>query len=164
MPKFVIGQRWISEMEPELGIGTVKEIEKRRVHILFPAGQCERIYAIETAPIKRVRFNVGDKVKNNNNQKFIVKEVIEKDGLLIYYGDDHKLFESDLSDSLSFTSPKDRLLQGQVDSNKIFNLRYETLQIQHKMRKSEIRGFIGGRIELIPHQLYIAHEIACEIS
>jgi ATP-dependent helicase HepA len=30
----------------------------------------------------------------------------------------------------------------------------------HRSRKSPVRGFLGGRIDLIPHQLYIAQEVA----
>ena len=34
------------------------------------------------------------------------------------------------------------------------------LEHQHRRRKSKVRGFVGGRIDLIPHQLYIASEVA----
>jgi len=30
----------------------------------------------------------------------------------------------------------------------------------HRSRQSPVRGFVGGRIDLIPHQLYIAQEVA----
>jgi len=39
-------------------------------------------------------------------------------------------------------------------------LRYRALQAQAKFRQSEVRGFLGGRLELIPHQFYILQEVA----
>ncbi len=68
--------------------------------------------------------------------------------------------ETELSDTLSFCKPEDRLYAGQVDENSAFELRLEALRRRHQIRHSPVRGLIGSRIELIPHQLYIAHEVA----
>ena len=152
------GQRWVSEMEPELGLGLVIEVEHRRVRIVFKAGDCERVYATDTAPIKRVRFRVGDTVRDQQGHSFTISELREKDGLLVYICDGTELPESQLDDAISFTGPEDRLLHGRGDLNAVFNLRYETLKRRHDMLKSSVQGFAGGRIDLIPHQLYIARE------
>jgi ATP-dependent helicase HepA len=56
--------------------------------------------------------------------------------------------------------PDDRLLNGDVDSPRAFALRRRTLEYDHRRRLSPVSGFIGGRIDLIPHQLYIAHEVS----
>ena len=63
---FSIGQRWISAMEPELGVGIVTEISNRMVRIVFPAAETERQYAIATAPLKRLQFNVGDTIQTRD--------------------------------------------------------------------------------------------------
>ena len=39
---FVTGQRWISNAEPELGLGIILQAESRRVVIAFPAAEDER--------------------------------------------------------------------------------------------------------------------------
>ena len=52
------------------------------------------------------------------------------------------------------------MIGGQIDQSHAFALRYETIARQHAMRKSDVAGFAGGRIDLIPHQLYIAAEVA----
>ena len=57
-------------------------------------------------------------------------------------------------------SPTERLLAGQVEPGEVFDLRYRALQTQSRIRSSEVRGFLGGRIELIPHQLYVLQEVA----
>ena len=42
----------------------------------------------------------------------------------------------------------------------MFDLRLRTLQAQSRIRQSDVRGFLGGRIDLIPHQFYILHEVS----
>ncbi|MDH5185180.1 MAG: RNA polymerase-associated protein RapA, partial [Gammaproteobacteria bacterium] len=44
--------------------------------------------------------------------------------------------------------------------DKWFDLRYLTLQQKNKLTNSPVRGLTGTRTSLIPHQLYIAHEVA----
>ena len=60
---FALGQRWVSDTESDLGLGTVVGIDGRMVTVLFPASGETRLYANTGAPITRVIFNVGDTVK-----------------------------------------------------------------------------------------------------
>ncbi|NKB25809.1 MAG: RNA polymerase-associated protein RapA [Kiritimatiellae bacterium] len=158
------GQRWISETEPELGLGTVLKIEHRRVSILFPGSGEIRQYALESAPIKRVQFQKGDTAKSHENVSFIIETIKEYDGLFIYSGENQELPENLLCDTISFNASEERLLQRYVDTSSMFDLRYETLQHQHRIRSSAVRGFVGGRMDLIPHQLYIGHEVTSRIA
>ena len=160
MSLFITGQRWISEAEPELGLGMVVQAESARVRVEFKSAGETRTYAVDQAPLKRVRFRVGDKVKTQADQEFIVQEVIEQQGLLVYVGEHQRLAEAHLSDRLSLRGPQERLLAGRFDTSREFALRRRTLELLHRLRKSPVRGFVGGRIDLIPHQLYIAREVA----
>jgi ATP-dependent helicase HepA len=160
MASFIAGQRWISETEPELGLGTVLRAAAGRVQIEFSATGEMRTYAADHAPLKRVRFRVGDTVQTRTNQAFTIERVLEKAGLLIYVSQDAELPESKLSDRISLQGPASRLFAGSFDSLAEFELRQHTLTLLHRSRKSPVRGFVGGRISLIPHQLYLAHEVA----
>ena len=160
MSQFIKGQRWLSETEPELGLAIVVQAEVTRVQVAFPASGETRTYAGDNAPLKRVRFRVGDKVKSQDGKELTICEVTEEQGLLVYIGDGFKLPEAQLSDSLSLHGPEDRLFAGRFDDAAAFGLRHRTLNLLHHSRKSPVRGFIGGRIDLIPHQLYIAQEVA----
>jgi ATP-dependent helicase HepA len=51
LPEFLPGQRWISETEPELGLGTVISYEFNRVVMLFIASSERRTYAADNAPL-----------------------------------------------------------------------------------------------------------------
>jgi ATP-dependent helicase HepA len=152
------GQRWVSRMEPELGLGTVVEADARTVLLRFPAASCERRFAIASAPLSRVRFNPGDTVKTREGLSFTVERIEEKDGAVVYFGAGRELPESGLSDALSFTTPKERLLGGFLDSGAAFDLRLKALEHYSALLKSPVRGFLGARVDLIPHQIYVAGE------
>jgi hypothetical protein len=76
-----------------------------------------RTYATEQAPLKRVRFRAGDKVRTREDQEFVIKEVIEQQGLLIYVGENQRLPEAQLSDRLSLRGPQERLFAGRFDTS-----------------------------------------------
>ena len=68
MQDFVIGQRWISAAELQLGLGMVIEIEHRTVSIVFPATGETRIYARADAPLTRVRWRHTEDYRARRNQ------------------------------------------------------------------------------------------------
>ncbi|WP_270662261.1 RNA polymerase-associated protein RapA [Aeromonas sp. QDB13] len=162
---FALGQRWISDTETDLGLGTVVAVEGRMVTLLFPATGENRMYAKEEAPVTRVSFNVGDQIASHEDWTMTVDEVQERDGLLIYVGvrtdndEPVALKEVFLNNFIKFNKPQDRLFAGQIDRMSRFTLRYEALINQHQRRRNPTRGLAGGRVSLIPHQLYIAHEV-----
>lgn len=160
MKQFIIGQRWISESEPELGLGVIVEVEGKTVTCFFPAAKVDRRYGAQTAPLRRIKFSQGDEVKGQNGEVFIVEEVSEDDGLVTYTGSGSMLMETHLADTLSFSKPEERLFAGNIDSNELFRLRYDVLLNQRKLFISPIRGFSGPRVSLIPHQMYVASEVA----
>jgi ATP-dependent helicase HepA len=160
MSMFRPGQRWVSESEPELGLGTVNRLSKRTVTIRFGATGEKREYALDNPPLRRVRFRANDTIKRADDKSYTVDSVIEREGLLFYSTGGEEFCETELSDAISFNKPEERLLAGQADSPELFDLRLRALNEQHRRRKSTVRGFVGGRIDLIPHQLYIASEVS----
>jgi ATP-dependent helicase HepA len=165
MTSFLPGQRWISDTESELGLGVIAGCEGRRVSIHFPAIDENRIYTIEGAPLTRVAFAAGDEIQSREGWHMRVCETILSEGLLTYLGEKSdgtkaRLEETALSDTLCIDQPKQRLLTGQIDPPHWFNLRHQTLLHLGECQQSSVLGLAGPRIDLIPHQLYIAHEVA----
>jgi ATP-dependent helicase HepA len=154
------GQRWVSDGEPELGLGIIRKSGEGRVEIAFPAADEIRIYATETAPLRRVKFQVGDKLTIHSGSERIVESVQEECGLRIYHTDGGVVLEADLSDVMSFSKPEERLFGGVLDAHGDFDLRGEALRRRAEMQRSPIRGLVGARMDLIPHQLFIADEVA----
>jgi ATP-dependent helicase HepA len=165
MSVFIPGQRWISDSESELGLGSIVNCQGRTVTIHFPAVGETRTYAQEGAPLTRVTFAKGDRVENRDGDTLLVTRVVEERGCLTYWGEDQDgmqvtLAEADLNDSLRIDQPQQRLIAGQIDPPHWFNLRYHTLRHLGRHLHSPVLGLGGPRIDLIPHQLYIAHEVA----
>ncbi len=165
MQEFVVGQRWISAAELQLGLGMVIEIEHRTVSIVFPAAGETRIYARADAPLTRVRFREGDWVEKQDGLVLKVLELTEANGLIVYncedeHGNQVDLPEGRLSNFLQLNQPGERLLNAQIDRNKWFNLRSKTREIANRLQQSSVYGLAGSRTSLIAHQLYIAHEVS----
>jgi ATP-dependent helicase HepA len=162
---FIPGQRCISDAESQMGLGTILKVEHRTVTVVFIASGDTRTYARETAPLTRVEFAVGDTVRTQHGVSVTVDEVVEQQGLLTYIGKDdagnrHEVAEAELDNFLQLNRPSERLFNGQIDKHKWFELRYQTLQALNRLGHSELYGLVGCRTSLIPHQLYIAHEVA----
>lgn len=159
------GQRWISGSEPELGLGMVIAVDGDRVEICFPATEEMRHYAFSSAPLIRVRFKPGDQIADQDSKEAIVEEAVEKELMIVYHcADDVQIPEEQLLDSLSFLKPENRLLAGQCDELRNFDLRARALKQNAALRGSSARGFIGARIDLIPHQLAIATEASSRLA
>lgn len=163
---FALGQRWISDTEHDLGLGTVVSVDGRTVTLMFPASDETRLYASHDAPVTRVMFNPGDEIESHEGWTMTVTRVEEADGVLTYYGyredteeDEVSLREILLSHQIRFNKPQDKLFAGQLDRMDRFALRYRALTNQHQQLRSPLRGLTGMRAGLIPHQLYIAHEV-----
>jgi ATP-dependent helicase HepA len=157
---YSLHQRWSSQTEPELGPGTVIKIGQGRVTLHFPAADETRMYAETSAPLLRISFKTGDDIVNEEGQTATVSEVQSDGELFIYRTDIGLIKEADLGVVTIMHGPEDRLLAGDVDSKTHFELRQRALDLDFTHRKSPVRGFVGGRINLIPHQLYIAGEVS----
>ncbi|PWC21789.1 RNA polymerase-associated protein RapA [Brenneria roseae subsp. roseae] len=162
---FTLGQRWISDTESELGLGTVVAVDTRMITLLFPASGENRLYSRSDSPITRVMFNPGDTVTSHEGWQLKVEEVREEKGLLVYCGqrlDDEspaELREVLLDSRLTFNKPQDRLFAGQIDRMDRFALRYRARKHQNEQALQQWGGLRGMRASLIPHQLHIAYEV-----
>ncbi len=164
-----VGQRWISDAEPELGLGTLVKREQRTITFVFPASGESRIYATGNAPITRVLLQPGDITESSEGLILKVESVRERDGLLLYIGlledgSPAELPEESLSSFLQFNRPQERLFNGLIDDNHWFDLRRRTIEQQQRLAQSDLLGLGGVRTELLPHQLYIAHEVGQRLA
>lgn len=148
-----------------MGLGIVVTSDFRTVTVRFDAASETRTYAKQSAPLTRVTFAVGDAVNCREGWSMIIDSVNDNNGLITYVGYKEDgtqaiLQEGQLDNSIQLSRPLDRLLSGQIDQDKWFELRYETLHHLNQYAHSELRGISGGRTSLIPHQLYIAYEVS----
>ena len=163
--KYIPGQRWLSDMDPDLGLGMVSELEHRRLTVVFPAVQESRVYALPDAPLTRMVLEPGNRFQDESEQEFVVLEVVEKAGLLYYSCKDAEGKQLDVSEiaispHLQMNRPQEKFLAGRIDRDIWFDLRYQSWQQAAAGVRSAVHGLMGPRISLIPHQLYIAHQTA----
>lgn len=163
--EFVIGQRWVSHSDTALGLGIVTDISGRRVTLGFPAADEERTYAIDNAPLSRIIYQIGEEIETFDGERYVVRAVEDIGGVLMYHADDGsedlvQISEVKLSSLVDFSAPHQRLFAGQFDRNGAFRLRMATAQHQDRLRASSAQGLIGARTQHLPHQIYIAHEVA----
>lgn len=162
---FIIGQRWISNTESQLGLGIIIDMTGRQVTLSFPAAEEERIYSTDNPPLSRIIYKVGDDIVTNDQQKLVVTQVQEQDGLLFYTGTDENgqeqfITELALNCFIKLSSPQQRLFSGLLDKLNSFKLRIDTLNHVSRLQQSPIRGLLGSRTNHLPHQVYIASEVA----
>ncbi|MDH4609863.1 RNA polymerase-associated protein RapA [Pseudomonas sp. BN102] len=163
------GQRWISDSEAELGLGTILATDGRLLTVLYPATGETRQYALRNAPLTRVRFAPGDEITHFDGWKLNVQEVEDIDGLLVYHGitaqnEPRTLPETQLNNFIQFRLASDRLFAGQIDPLNWFALRYHSLEHRSRLLQSSLWGLGGTRAQPIAHQLHIAREVADRVA
>ncbi len=165
MSVFAIGQRYLSDSESNLGLGVVIEVDDRCVHILFPQSEEKRVYAKASAQLSRVVFGCGDTIFDQDGQKFVVEKCEEVAHVMRYHLTCGKsLMETRLSANITLAKPLERLLAGRIEHNEHYEVRQDALKLNAMLARHPLRGLIGARVDVIPHQLYIAHEVGKRLA
>lgn len=168
LQQFAIGQRWLSDTETELGLGVLIDVDERSISILFPKSDETRVYARNNAPLSRIVFNTNDEVHDQEGTQWLVESLEHHHGVVRYAvvrsledGTQERktLNETRIGAQIQLAKPLDRLLASQIDYKEWYDLRIEAMLMQANMQSSPLRGLVGARVGLIPHQLYIAHEV-----
>ena len=156
------GQRWVSNSEPELGLGVVLSTGSGRVTILFPAADERREYALGTT-VRRVAFEAGDSLKTHDGLSGSIEAVKEEEGLLHYQMKGEWIPKPPWPTPSVFPAP--RSLDGQATGRPApLSSPQRGPPLESKLRKAPNRGFTGGRIDLIEHQLYLAQEVTSRLQ
>ncbi len=165
VPAFAVGQRWLSETQPELGLGMVEVVEHRRVTLLFPATGERRTYAADNTPLWRAQLAAGELLRDLEGRDLTVVDLLEHNGFVTYLvrdtaGNEQPLPETRIDPRLRLSRPQQRLRAGRLDSDTWFRLRVQALEQTARLATAPARGLLGARISPIPHQLHIAAEVA----
>jgi len=146
------GQRWVSEAEPELGLGTVLRCDERALQVLFAKSGVVRNYSALGAPLARASFRVGQRIAGRG-VSFVVERIDLQDGLLVYSGEKRELGEGQLDDEQSLSQADARLMSARVDKPHLYELRKQALLARAAARSSAAWGILSARIDLLSHQL-----------
>lgn len=160
MNGFAIGQRYLSDNESALGLGVIVEVDARTVRVLFPQSEETRLYAIGSANLSRVVFAAHDTITDQDGNEHTVLRAEDVGGVMRYHLTCGKsLMETRLAANITLSKPLERLLAGQIEDDNYYELRQTARDIDNMLIRHPLQGLLGGRIDIIPHQLYIAHEV-----
>ena len=163
-PDFGLDQRWISNTEPTLGLGVITQVDGRHINIHFPAAGEDRTYATDNCPLSRHRFREGDSIRDHAGNSYTVTGVQDNEGFITYQVADKsqdglELPESLLDSHIRLSTPVERLFAGQIDKFDRGVLRGRVRDWRNQLGQQRFNGLLGGRVQLLPHQFYIASEI-----
>ena len=163
---YFVGQRYLSNTEAELGLGVVIDVDDRCVHILFAQSEETRVYAKAAAPLSRVVFKVGDTITDAEGNRLTVTDTEQVLGVMKYSvaEQDKALMETRLAANISLAKPLERLQAGRIDRLSHYELRQDILQLKTVLAGHPLTGLMGARVDIIPHQLYIAHEVGKRLA
>lgn len=155
------GQRVVAPAEPQLGLGVVTESSGRRFQVLFAKVDLQRTYSVDTGAVHRFRAKPGDTITTQAGIEHVVRGVVEREGLLIYLTTQEvEVPELVLSPDLGDSDPFSALAVGRPGSPAGFLCRGRAYGLRALGRAQEHRGLGSARVELLPHQLYVAERVS----
>jgi ATP-dependent helicase HepA len=152
------GDRVTHRFHAELGTGRIVAVQGRSLMVEFPEAGQELSFAAGTDALVPLAIVPGGRARLEPTGELVVVESCEEGRCLLADGREVAL------DSLwpvpAEVSPVERLARGQVDGFEDFANRLDGLKLQRIRQAGGLGSFLGGRIQIFPHQLYAA-ERAC---
>jgi len=152
------GDRVSHRFHAELGPGRITAVQGRSLRVEFPDANQTLSFAAETDALLPLSVQPGGKARLEGTGEIVVVESCEAGRCILADGREVSL------DSLwplpAEVSPVERLARGNVDGFEDFANRLDGLRLQRIRQAGGLGSFLGGRIQIFPHQLYVA-ERAC---
>ncbi len=155
MTSWAEGARLTHRHNPELGVGVVQRVEGRTLVVLFPrSGTTMRIAAGSDA-LRPLEFRAGARVRVGSTGTTAVVDEVETESR-VRLDDGRRVEAAELWPLEDDSSPWDRLAVGDVDDLDALALRLDALRLAERREADGLGSFLGGRIRLFPHQLWVA--------
>ena len=152
------GDRVTHRFHAELGTGRILAVQGRSVRVQFPESGQTLSFAAGTDALVPLAIAPGGRARLEPEGELVVVESCEDGRCVLADGREVEL--DNLWPLPAEISPVERLARGQVDGFEDFANRLDGLQLQRIRQAGGLGSFLGGRIQLFPHQLYVA-ERAC---
>jgi ATP-dependent helicase HepA len=145
------GDRVTHRFHSELGTGRIVAVQGRSLKVEFPEAGQELSFAAGTDALVPLAIVPGGRARLEPSGELVVVESCEEGRCVLADGREVDPAE---------VSPVERLARGQVDGFEDFANRLDGLKLQRIRQAGGLGSFLGGRIQIFPHQLYAA-ERAC---
>ncbi|HTQ80131.1 MAG TPA: SNF2-related protein [Thermoanaerobaculia bacterium] len=149
------GDRLTHRLNPGLGPGKVVAVSGRSVEVEFPdAGQTLTLAAGDSALAPLV-LQPGTRARLAGSAEIVAVEELGEAGV-VRLADGRAVAAEDLWPVPAEPSLLERLARGSVDAFEDFANRLDALRLGRLREARGLGSFLGGRIRLFPHQLYVA--------
>jgi hypothetical protein len=144
-----VGQKFVRQNNPELGVGIVTAIEGRFIDVLFP-DTATRLRLTKEAPgLRLIELGVGDEVEYRQ-QKSKITHLL---GSIATLADGSIADVEDLWPIFTPPSLIDRLVAGETDRIDDVVNRLDGYRLLGYRRQGAVPSLMGGRVEIFPHQI-----------
>src|SRR5436305_5552002 len=157
-PMWKPGDRVSHRFHAELGPGRIMAVQGRSLRVEFPDANQVLSFAAGTDALVPLAVQPGGKARLEGTGEIVVVESCEAG--LCRLADGREVPLDALWPLPAEVSPVERLARGNVDGFEDFANRLDGLRLQRLRQAGGLGSFLGGRIQLFPHQLYVA-ERAC---
>jgi ATP-dependent helicase HepA len=156
------GQKVRSQLEPDLGAGTVSQVQGRQwVEVTFARAQVARRYSCKNPPLIPLKFSQGELIKLSSGTTHRVLAIKQHLGLMCYKIDDTRwIVENEIEDTAQAQGAEVKLFRGEWSRYKAFRLRLRLLKATFDTHDPSVMGMRSARVDLHPHQLYLASSLA----
>jgi ATP-dependent helicase HepA len=152
------GDRVTHRFHSELGTGRIVSVQGRSLKVEFPEAGQELSFAAGTDALVPLAIAPGGRARLDPSGEVVVVESCEE-GMCVL-ADGREVALDSLWPLPAEVAPTERLARGQVDGFEDFANRLDGLKLQRIRQAGGLGSFLGGRIQIFPHQLYAA-ERAC---
>ncbi|ANM29968.1 hypothetical protein ABI59_10890 [Acidobacteria bacterium Mor1] len=149
------GARLIHRHNRDLGVGRIVEIAGRQMSVEFARVESLLRFALDSDAVRPLEFEPGSRAELGESGETVqIEEQLDdaqvklSDGRIV---DSESLWPVDPDASLV-----QRLAAGDVDPPEDFALRLDALHLRRIREADGLGSFLGGRIQLFPHQLHCA--------
>lgn len=154
-PVWKTGDYLTHRFNPELGVGRVTALETRAVVVEFPRSGTTLRLAAATDALVLVDLSPGRPVRIvDTREETAIAERLPDGSLQLANGRvarSHELWPIQLEGALL-----ERLARGDIDDLYDFVTRLDILHLRALREADGLGSFLGGRVRLFPHQLYVA--------
>lgn len=152
------GDRLTHRFNPDLGPGEVRQVRGRTVQVHFREADQTLAFAVNADALVPLALGPGSRVRLEATGETVI--VAEQGETVCRLEDGRTVPSSELWPLPVELPPLERLARGKVDTFDDFVNRVDGLRLLRLRQADGLGSFLGGRIQLFPHQLYAA-ERAC---
>ncbi len=153
------GDRLVHRYNSDLGPGRVIDSSNRRLLVEFPDSGQILAFGANSDALTALEIAAGSQARVETTGEVVTVEATTHSGM-VRLTDGRQLALEELWPLPEANQPIDALARGEVGAWEDFINRLDGLRLERLRQADGLGSFLGGRIRLFPHQLYVA-ERAC---